>query len=91
MTVSRLFKIDRESAARYSFLLSTPVILAAVLINLGEFVLDLPFILGILASFISGLLVIKFLMGYLKNGSFKIFAVYRVILGIIILAIMFIK
>lgn len=91
MTVSRLFKIDRESAARYSFLLSTPVILAAVLIKLGEFALDLPFILGILASFISGLLVIKFLMGYLKKGSFKIFAIYRVVLGLIILAIMFIK
>lgn len=91
MTVSRLFKIDRESAARYSFLLSTPVILAAVLINLGEFVLDLPFILGILASFISGLLVIKFLMGYLKKGSFKIFAVYRVILGLIIFAVLIMK
>lgn len=91
MTVSRLFKIDRESAARYSFLLSAPVILAAVVLKLGEFVIDLPFIIGVLASFISGLLVIKFLMGYLKNGSFKIFAVYRVILGIIILAIMFIK
>lgn len=91
MTVSRAFKIDRESAAKYSFLLSTPIILAAVLVKLGEFVFDLPFIIGVLASFISGLLVIRFLMGYLKKGSFKVFAIYRVVLGLIILAIMIIK
>lgn len=91
MTVSRLFKIDRESAARYSFLLSAPVILAAVVLKLGEFVIDLPFIIGVLSSFISGLLVIKFLMGYLKKGSFKIFAVYRVILGLIIFAVLIMK
>ena len=91
MTVSRMFKIDRESAAKYSFLLSTPVVLAAVLVNLGDFVFSIPFVLGVLASFISGLFVIKFLMGYLKKGSFKIFAIYRVILGLIIFAAMFIK
>lgn len=91
MTVSRLFEIDRESAARYSFLLSAPVILAAVVLKLGEFAIDLPFIIGVLASFISGLLVIKFLMGYLKKGSFKVFAVYRVILGLIIFAVLIIK
>ena len=91
MTVSRAFKIDRESAAKYSFLLSTPIVLAAVLVNLGEFVFNLPFIIGVLASFISGLFVIKFLMGYLKKGSFKIFAIYRVILGLIIFAVMIIK
>ena len=56
MTVSRLFKIDRESAAKYSFLLSAPVILAAVVLKLGEFAIDLPFIIGVLASFISGIL-----------------------------------
>ena len=91
MTVSRLFKIDRESAAKYSFLLSAPVILAAVVLKLGEFAIDLPFIIGVLASFISGLLVIKFLRGYLKKGSFKIFAVYRVILGLIIFAVLIMK
>ena len=72
-------------------MLSAPVILAAVVLKLGEFAIDLPFIIGVLASFISGLLVIKFLMGYLKKGSFKIFAVYRVILGLIIFAVLIMK
>lgn len=91
MTVSRALKIDRESAAKYSFLLSTPIVFAAVLVKLGEFVFNMPFVLGVLASFISGLFVIKFLMEYLKKGSFRVFAIYRVILGLIIFAIMLVK
>jgi len=91
MTVARAFKIDRESAAKYSFLLSAPVILAAVVFKLGEFAFDIPFVIGILASFVSGIFVIKFLMGYLKKGSFKVFAIYRIILALIIFAIMIIK
>lgn len=91
MTVGRGMGIDRESVAKYSFLLSTPIVAAAALYEMKHFVFDLPFLIGILVSFLVGLLVIKFLLNYLKKGSFKIFAIYRVILGIIILAICFIR
>lgn len=91
MTVARGLKIDRESAAKFSFLLATPIVAAAVLVNIMEFTLSIPFVMGVLASFIVGLLVIKFLMNYLKKGSYKIFAVYRIIIGIIILALVFIR
>ena len=91
MTVARALKIDRESAAKYSFLLSTPIILAAVLVSITEFELSLAFLLGVLSSFIVGIVVIKFLLDYLKKGSFKIFAIYRVILGLIVIAVTFIK
>lgn len=87
MTVARGMGIERESAAKLSFLLSAPIVAAAVILSIGEFTLSLEFILGVAASFVSGLLVIRFLMGYLKRGSYKIFAVYRVILGAIILSI----
>ena len=87
MTVARYLKVDRESAAKYSFLLSGPMVAAAVLVSIKDFTFDASFITGVLASFISGLLVIKFLMNYLKKGSFKVFAIYRVILGIIIIGI----
>lgn len=87
MTVARALKIDRESAAKYSFLLSTPIILAAVLVSIADFELSLAFFLGVLFSFLTGIIVIKFLLNYLKKGSFKIFAIYRVILGIIVIAI----
>lgn len=91
MTVARLLKIDRESAAKFSFLLATPIVAAAVIVDITEFVFSIPFFVGILFSFISGLIVIKFLMEYLKKGSFKVFAIYRIIFGIIIIATILIK
>ena len=91
MTVARALKVDRESAAKYSFLLSTPIILAAVLVSISDFEFTLAFLIGVLASFLIGIVVIKFLLNYLKKGSFKIFAIYRVIVGIIILTITFLR
>ena len=92
MTVARSLKIDRESAAKFSFLLSTPIVAAAVLVDITEFALtSIAFWMGVLSSFIVGLIVVKFLMDYLKKGSFKIFAIYRVILGVIILGLIFIR
>lgn len=91
MTVARALKVDRESAAKYSFLLSTPIILAAVLVSITDFEFTLAFFMGVLFSFITGLLVIKFLLNYLKKGSFKVFAIYRVILGLIVIVTTFIR
>lgn len=91
MTVGRKMGIDRESVAKYSFLLSTPIVAAAALYEMKHFVFDLSFFVGVLTSFIVGMLVIKFLLNYLKKGSFKVFAIYRVVLGAIILAICFIR
>lgn len=92
MTIARALKIDRESAAKFSFLLSTPIVAAAVLVDITEFALtSISFWIGVVSSFIVGLIVIKFLMEYLKKGSFKIFAIYRIILGIIIFGLIFIR
>lgn len=91
MTVGRAMKIERESVAKYSFLLSTPIVAAAALYKLKYFAFDLAFFIGVISSFIVGLIVIKFLLNYLKKGSFKIFAIYRVILGIIILGLLFVR
>lgn len=91
MTVARALKIDRESAAKFSFMLAMPITFAAVIFELHNFVFNLPLIIGILASFITGVFVIKFLLEYLKKGSFKIFAIYRIIFGIIIIIFTFIK
>ena len=91
MTVARAFKLDRESAAKYSFLLSTPIILAAVLVSIADFELSLAFFMGVLFSFLSGIIVIKFLLNYLQKGSFKVFAIYRVIVGLLVIAWCIIK
>lgn len=87
MTVGRGMGLKRESVARYSFLLSTPVVLAAALVDLKDFVLSPAFFVGIIASFLVGVLVIKFLLNYLQKGSFKVFAIYRVILGLIVIGL----
>lgn len=85
ITTARMMNIERTSAAKFSFMLSTPIVLAATLFKIKDFVFSVPFFLGILASFIVGIIVIKFLLKYLQKGSFKIFAIYRVIFGVFII------
>ena len=58
MTTARSLKVDRESAAKFSFLLSAPIVAAAVIFDITNFAFSIPFIVGVLASFVSGLLVI---------------------------------
>jgi undecaprenyl-diphosphatase len=91
MLTGRSLGVERESAAKYSFMLSTPIVLAATIFKFKDFVFNMSFVLGVLASFIVGILVIKFLLNYLKKGSFKIFAIYRVIIGVLIITIFLIK
>ena len=87
MTVGRGMGLKRESVAKYSFLLSTPIVAAAALYDLKDFVFGPAFFIGVFASFIVGVLVIKFLLNYLQKGSFKVFAIYRVILGLFVIGL----
>lgn len=91
MTIGRLMEVDRESTAKFSFYLSTPMILAATIYKFKDFSFDLNFVIGTITSFIVALLVIKFFMDYIKKGSYKVFAIYRVILGLIIIGIYIVK
>ena len=87
MTTARYLGVDRESAAKYSFLLATPITLAAVVFDLHHFVFDVASFVGDLTRFVVGFFVIKFLMDYLKKGSFKVFAIYRVVIGLIVIGL----
>lgn len=91
ITTARALKIDRKSTAKFSFLLATPITFGAVVFEISHFTFDLSLLLGILTSFVIGILVIKFLLDFLKKGTFKIFAIYRVIIGIAVLTIYMIK
>ncbi len=91
MTTARMLGVERESAAKYSFMLSAPIVLAATVFKIKDFVFNIPFFIGVLASFIIGLLVIKFLLNYLKKGSFKWFAIYRLVFGIIIIGLIILR
>jgi undecaprenyl-diphosphatase len=94
MTVGLLRNMDRETAARFSFLLSTPIIAGACFKKALEIHhqglpadMRLPFIWGIIVSAIVGYAVIAVLIRYLERRTFKVFVVYRVILGVILLAV----
>ena len=92
ITASRALAINRTDSAKFSFFLSVPVVLGATLFTLikGNTIAIISenlviFGLGILISFITGLLCISFLLKYIKKHDFKLFMIYRIILGIIVL------
>lgn len=92
MIASRGLGLKRDAAARFSFLLGTPAMVGAFLIQsrkLGPSDLNLPFFLGVIFSALAGFLAIKFLMNYLKKSSFSILLWYRIILAIIVLIVFF--
>ena len=97
IAAARTCGIKREDSAKFSFFLSAPVVLGAVILTLikdGTISIISAnlsiFIIGILVSFIIGLLCISFLLKFLRKNDFKLFMWYRIILGIIvILSILF--
>jgi len=90
--------LNREAAARFSFLMSIPIVFAAGVKkawDLKNLALSsqeiLIYFLGFLAAMVIGYLTIKFLLEYLKNHTLNIFAYYRIILGILVLIYFVIK
>lgn len=91
ITVGRALKVDRESVAKYTFLLSTPIVFAATVLKIFDFQFSVAFFAGVLTSFLVGLAVIKFLMEFIKKRNFKVFAIYRVLLGIVVYITFFVR
>lgn len=93
ITAGLFLGFTRETAARFSFLLSIPAVLASGLLELKESIpfLDksaaLSLVLATLAAFISGYVAIDFLLKFLRKNSTFIFVFYRIILGVIILGL----
>jgi len=94
MTAGLFRSMNRETAARFSFLLSTPLIAGACLKKGLEIHhhglppdMRLPFLVGVIVSALVGYAVIAVLIRYLERHTFAIFVVYRVILGVVLLAV----
>ncbi|MCX8074761.1 MAG: undecaprenyl-diphosphatase UppP [Clostridia bacterium] len=91
---ARLMGVSREAAAKFTFLLSVPVIFGATVLKFDEFLkyFSLELIIGVLVSAIVGILSIKFLLKFIKKNDFAIFGIYRIVLALIVLFnVMFIK
>ncbi len=93
MTMGRALGFKRDEAARFSLLLAIPTIAAAGLlatkeiIELGELSIGRDAIIGAILAGLSAWLAIWAMMGWLRRASFTPFVIYRVILGLILLAI----
>lgn len=87
-----LIGCSRTVAAEFSFFLGIPVMFGASFIKILKFGLNftsmeaIVLITGMAVSFIVSVIAIKFLLGYIKNNDFKAFGVYRIILGILLIA-----
>ena len=92
ITAARLLKFNRYDAAKISFLLSIPTLAVVSIFGIKNIVsaenMNISFLnlFSILLSFVFSLTTIKYFLQYIKSFSLDIFVIYRVILGIVILA-----
>jgi len=95
ITAGRFLKLDRDSAARFSFYLLVPTVLGAVVLKgLKDIVFGElpdgwvgPFLVGTLAALGSGLLAIEWLLGYVRRHTYGLFVVYRIVVAAIVLLV----
>lgn len=86
--------VSRTAASEFTFILAIPAMLGASLLELKDF-LDMGMVMGgtevailsvgVIVAFLVSVIVIKFLMGYIRKHDFKVFGWYRIVLGIIVL------
>ena len=95
-----VFGMDRPTIANFTFLLAIPVMAGASALKLLKYIMKVGFtfsateltVLGVgcLVAFLVSMIVIKFLISYIRKNDFKIFGWYRIILGILVLVYFFV-
>jgi undecaprenyl-diphosphatase len=96
ISAGRLAGLDRESAARFSFLMATPITLGAGLYEARELltgeagveVAIAPLVVGMVASLVAGLAAIHFMLRYLRTRSLDIFVAYRFVLAAVVVLVL---
>ena len=85
---SLLIGVSRAAAAEFTFLLAVPVMLGASLLKIAKFGFSFTgleaavLITGMLTAFAVSILIIRFLLGYIRKHNFKVFGYYRIVLGL---------
>jgi len=94
ITAGLFRNMTREAAVRFSFLLSTPIIAGAALLKAHELRkeglppgMHAPFLVGVIVSAIVGYGAIAWLIRYLQSNSLKVFIVYRIVAGIVVIGL----
>ena len=93
--------LDRKIAAEFTFFLAIPVMFGASLLKLCKYILKVGFVfrlselillgVGCIVAYIVSIIVIKFLMNYIRKHNFKVFGYYRIILGVVVLLYYFLE
>jgi len=94
MTTGLFLGLSREQAARFSFLLSTPIIFGAAIVKVPHLLkagIDMPIIFGILASAITGYLAIKYMLRFIQKIGYGPFLWYRLALALVVVVVYFLK
>lgn len=90
-----LIGVSRKAASEFTFILAIPVMLGASLLKLMDFGLHLTgtewavLLSGMVSAFLVSVVVIKFLLGYIRKHDFKVFGWYRIGLGVVVLLYFF--
>lgn len=90
-----LLGLKRSVAAEFTFFLAIPVMAGASLLKLLKYVLDFGFVfqtqeliilgVGSLVAFLISILIIRFLLSYIRKHDFKVFGYYRIVLGLLVI------
>jgi undecaprenyl-diphosphatase len=100
MSAGLFRNLERETAARFSFLLLTPTVAGIALKKFYDLFkheggiphdMQVPMLVGMLVSAITGCIVIRFFLEFLKTRTFGVFVAYRIVFGIIVIALAFFR
>jgi undecaprenyl-diphosphatase len=95
ISAGRIAGLEREAAARFAFLMATPITAGAILFEArklatgeaGVTVESGPLIVGLIASLVSGIVAIRFMLAYLRTRSLDVFVLYRFVLAAVVLIV----
>jgi undecaprenyl-diphosphatase len=99
ISAGRFAGLDREAAARFAFLMATPITAGAIVFEAlklvsgeaGVAVEFAPLVVGLVASLVAGLLAIRFMLDYLRTRSLDIFVWYRFALAAVVIVLLFVR
>jgi undecaprenyl-diphosphatase len=97
ITAGLFRRLTRDAAVRFSFLLSTPLIAGAALLKAHELHkeglphdMQMPVLVGIIVSALVGYAAISWLIRYLQSNSLRLFIIYRIVAGLVVIALAFV-
>jgi undecaprenyl-diphosphatase len=95
MTAGRALGLSRDATARYSFMAALPIIGGAAVFGLRHVpiaeLFSVDWILGFVASAIASLLLMRWMLEYVRNHSFSIFMWYRIVAGVLVISVFFLR